>query len=593
MPLQSPTSLAVRDDGEIVLLDAAFSVPNFPNGSDIHRAYQEWFGDDIQSGQATPDQASIHHSRALLKYFQTLAETMKSPVPEVQGQIQKVHRSFRTILGGVPLETMQSNVQQIAEVDFGIEIDDSFPPPPPDTPPVAVLSSNPSGGTLAAVAVPPPVTKKPSRKGWLVPLVSILLNLLLIAIIIWLLMNGGQLIPGLGGDPDEETKANESLRFASYCVVFPTQGTTKSSLAKTLEDIFPKRLMDPRKSGKGQATLLQEKKEEVVQDLSDAKSLQQLLNTLKREHSISFKGHNSDEPDGGLKKIIERGSIFTISAASEKKEFGSLLQYNGAERILEHAKLLNDKKSKRLIEDLRKATVEFASFKDALTIIGNRSAFLIQVDPTPEAHEKLRKTLLARGETPVFIPRPVLELFDAVDPSKDEGEGYAKFVLKLETKCYWRLGGEDDQVGIDKDENLTNHRLLWTEFAPGLEIAWSPVGVLYRNGRAKSISSFDIAVVVNENKVVVFRNQNIFLGDTRDQVNSLAKNNITKFLKLNPPALEDFYTTKSLKDQYTSYLVYTLLADQVTSETKSPEIELYNLDEFLKLRAKEDTVLSP
>ena len=77
--------------------------------------------------------------------------------------------------------------------------------------------------------------------------------------------------------------------------------------------------------------------------------------------------------------------------------------------------------------------------QDALGIINDRTAYLLKVDPTPEAHEAVRKKLLSRQDKPVFISRPVPELFDAVDPTADTGGGSAAYTLRLDRKCFWRL----------------------------------------------------------------------------------------------------------------------------------------------------------
>ena len=95
-------------------------------------------------------------------------------------------------------------------------------------------------------------------------------------------------------------------------------------------------------------------------------------------YSISFKGFNSDDPVNGLSEIIKRGGIFTI-LGKVRKEHGSLLQFDGLEKTLRAAGLSDQWEPRELLDDLKQAVATYASLEDALTIIGDRTGFLIQV----------------------------------------------------------------------------------------------------------------------------------------------------------------------------------------------------------------------
>ena len=243
-----------------------------------------------------------------------------------------------------------------------------------------------------------------------------------------------------------------------------------------------------------------------------------------------------------------------------------------------------------LLDSLKEAAHEYASIKDAVTIIGNRPAFIIQVEPTAKAHEAVRMQLLNLDGTPVFVPRPVFELFDAVDPAAAIGGGAARFSLKLDTKCHWRQVGREDRKKTDFQNNATNKKMRWQDFPANREIVWTNLPVLRLSGRTDNVSSFDIAIPVNANKVVVFRDQTIFFGESKVQVAKQARTYLDKVLGLkNIVNIEDAITIRQQEQQFTGGLLYNFLAEgQVMA---GEDVDIMTPPGFETARKKEDQVL--
>ena len=237
----------------------------------------------------------------------------------------------------------------------------------------------------------------------------------------------------------------------------------------------------------------------------------------------------SAESRNGLKALIRRGGVFTISGGRE--EHGTLLQSTSIEKILNKASPNNANEARSLLASLRQAVAEYASLKDALSIINDRSAFLVEIEPTTAGHEETRKKLLSRVDKPVYSSRPIPALFDAVDPTADTGGGSATYTLTLARKSWWRQASKDDRSRVDFANNQSNDKMKWQSFDAGKPIVWRPIPLTKANGKTEPVSSFDIAVI-REGRVIIFRNQAIFIGESRQQVKTQVGDYITKGLRL-------------------------------------------------------------
>lgn len=205
----------------------------------------------------------------------------------------------------------------------------------------------------------------------------------------------------------------------------------------------------------------------------------------------------------------------------------------------------------------------------------------------------MREKLLSRLDKPVFAPRPIPELFDAVDPTADTGGGIASYSLQLDRKCHWRLAGLDDRRDVDFATNAraSNDHMRWLSYEPGQKVTWKPISLTKKSSRVVVVSSFDIAVVLeNKKQVVVFRNQNHWVGESRQQVISQARNYVNKSLGLQIQTSEDAISVHEEGGQFSGILLYSYLADLVKPNNtgSDKDLQLYSLQEFQDQKVKED-----
>ena len=135
---------------------------------------------------------------------------------------------------------------------------------------------------------------------------------------------------------------------------------------------------------------------------------------------------------------------------------------------------------------------------------------------------------------PVFMSRPLPELYDALDPPADDSDGESGFYsLKLDQKSYWRLAGQKYRTNLEPVANPSDARtkMKWQESGPQAAPIWRIPIPLKRKGEitADLVASFDIAVIL-PTKIVVFRNQSFLVGESRQQVLVDAQNYISKTL---------------------------------------------------------------
>ncbi len=428
------------------------------------------------------------------------------------------------------------------------------------------------------------MTTAPPKKRSLLLLLSTLLNVLLAGAVFVLLMLLGMGVYGRQGNSNGETPAtfDSALLFSSYCVVFPTQGTIGEKVNASLSELFPGKVQEVKRTSAERDRLLDQKMKDVVQGLPEPENLKQLLDRLAADHAIRFKGYAAGGPTEGLTAIIDRGGVFTISGSRE--QHGSLLQTDSLDKILTKANLADGPGARKLLATLRKAVADYASLKDALSIIGDRPAYLIAVEPTADGHDATRKKLLSRLDKPVFSSRPIPGLFDAVDPTSDTGGGSAMYTLRLERPCFWRAASKDDRKGVDFTTNATNDRIKWQSIPENQLIEWKPIPLKKQNRKTEPTASFDIAVVV-DGKIIVFRNQNILLGDSKKEVQAQAREYV-EGLKLPAKEIEEVVAVRQQDRQVAGALNYSYLAGLVT--TSGGDLEIHFKKEFELLKKGED-----
>ncbi len=569
--LQCPESLAVNADNRVILLDAEIRLAGgLLRHSEAKKVYTQWFGSKESSGFANSKQASLMHANALLLYFRhLLGELLPETASTGQAVLTKVIAKVEQIRPGGDLDDLEEWIRTNGE-DWNI---------------YAAAEEQPSAVVISA-GQSAPESVQPKRRRLSLLRASLWLNLILViaVVILWLLRSTGT----SGRDAASPSSQRESnLTFSSYCVVFPTQGTIGEKVNNALKELFPGKVLEIKMAAEERDKLLSQKMEETIKSISEPEKTTLLLAQLSKDHSIRFKGFGG-EPGESLSGLIERGGIFTMTK-SPREQHGSLLQADSPEKILREAGLNDNQESRTLLGNLKKATAEYASLKDALSIIGNRIGYLIQVEPSAAVHDEVRRKLLTRLDNPVFVSRPLLAFFDGVDPTADTGTGFATYNLRLDRKCFFRAASLEDRKNVDFQNNASNDRMKWRSFEASRLIFWKPIPLTKKNGRTEAVASFDIAVVVQD-KVVLFRNQTILLGETRVQVLMQARNYITMILGLEIQAIEDAVSVRQQGDQFTGALSYSYLAEQVTKNSSGDDkdLQLLKLSEFTELKERED-----
>ena len=351
VPLQSPESLVVDANNRCVPLDAEILVAGSPVDGEASRLYRNWFGESGSKGFADPQTASVMHANALLLYFRQVLDSWQRQAGEGGRPLPAIVATpLQRMPAGVSLEDCESWIRDSAE-NWDIFIDDEESP-----------AAIPNTSSEFA-----PSRTSPRKNRSLLLRLSLYLNLLLIGAlaVLWLLWphRSGAVSPS-------EPARDDALGFSSYAVVFPTQGTISEKVDAALKESFPDQLSEIKGHAPDPDKLLQKTMQESIDSIREVDKLKRLLTRLGDDHSIRFKGFTTNNPNEGLKAVIARGGIYTMAGLS-REEHGSLLQTNGLEKILDRAGLKDDHEAQELLDSLKKAITEYASLKDALSIIGD------------------------------------------------------------------------------------------------------------------------------------------------------------------------------------------------------------------------------
>ena len=571
VPLQCPNSLAVdARTGQVVMLDAEIKIPALSDSNEA--AFVKWFSAAGRKRYAQEVDASLLHSKALLLYFREILGYLDKKGPDAAGIPPSFGVRLDDLATAKSLQELEEKVEEFAE-DWSLAADE-------DKVRVASESAN---DTMHAAR--PALQRQDVRSwlGWFV--LSFLVNVVLAILLASLLFSSAA--QGQKKGPPEDS----SLQFSSYCVVFPARGTSSEKVLNALKQLYPgpDKVRVPKLGESAQTELLNEHLDLAAKSIKETDKVKQLLRLLHDSHSIRFNGYSAEADDLGLRQIIANGGLYRVAAA-EKVEHGSLLRANSVDRILKASGLEKQPSQRDLLDSLRTATHEYASIKDAVTVIGDRTAYILKVEPTAKAHEAVRMQLVNLDSTSVFIPRPVFELFDAVDPAAGSGGGVARYTLKLDRQCYWRLVSSEDRLKTDYEGNPTNKKMTWLSFAADKEIVWTTLPVLRQTGRTDTLSSFDIAVKVNDGKVVVFRNQSILVGESKDQVVKQARVYVDKVLGIRNIPIEEAVTVRQQEERFTGALLYNYLAEQA-KEAHGEDLEIMTSAVFEMTREREDSVL--
>jgi hypothetical protein len=531
--LQMPGSLAVGSNGKVVLLDAGLSVP-VPHAAKIKQEYVRWFGQEYANGWSESKDAFMLHLNALLRYFMNVLQDCGKSGTEVG-----------RLLAGLSQLTQAKNHIDLEEIERHVPEEWTLPLPDDDK------ESETHG------------ERRPSR----VPLsISVLFNILLLAIllVLWFLGRGGIVAGGIETSEGAIIAPSKGTAVLStYGTVFPIEGTLHEKVLEKLRQLFPGKVEEV---GSDHEKLLATKISALLNKIpkEDREYLKDIFKKLlEGKARVRFRGYVDGEPEESLRNITAQGGIFSYYHADEQR-YESLLQPSGLEVLSQIGGFSGDKTAQRVFKTFREIVVEYASYRDALGIIGRRTAFLVHLDPTPEAHENARKKL-GLLERPLFVARPLPLLFDAIDPSADIGGGTSSYVLKLDRPCYWRLVCKRDRSNYDLSRAADQSRFQWKKYSAGTPIVWKAISLRQRQGLLSSqVATFDIAVIVDK-QVVVFYNQSILTSDKLADIKDQARDFVARGLgiDLTNSSLEEVLSYRQQGDQFVGALRYSFLADKV------------------------------
>ncbi|MSQ93707.1 MAG: hypothetical protein EXR98_04030 [Gemmataceae bacterium] len=387
VPLQCPNGLAVdAKTGQVVMLDAEMKIPVLSEPNET--AFVKWFGIAGRERYAQDTEASSLHSRALLLFFrEVLGYLHKQEGAAGSGILAQLGAKLDELEAARSLQELQDNAEMMAE-DWSIPVEDE------NGAPVAPIATP----NIVAEAVRPAIRQPKTRTwlGWFV--CSFLANLFLAVLVLLLGAMWFAINPRLSPEKKQPTPASDdsSLQFSSYCVVLPTRGTSSEKVLASLKQLYADKVLVPKQGEAEQNRLLSDHLDLAVKSLKGADKVQKLLGQLNSDYSVRFNGYSVDAKDLGLKSIIANGGLYRIASPADKMQYGSLLRANSVDRILTISGMDKQPDARALLESLKAATHEYASIKDAVTIIGDRTAFILRVEPTAAAHEVVRTHLLGR-----------------------------------------------------------------------------------------------------------------------------------------------------------------------------------------------------
>jgi hypothetical protein len=130
--------------------------------------------------------------------------------------------------------------------------------------------------------------------------------------------------------------------------------------------------------------------------------------------------------------------------------------------------------------------------------------------------------------------------------------------------------------------------MKWKFFEKDKVIAWKPLPVSKTGGRTVPVSSYDVAVVLPD-RVVVFRNQSLMVGESHEEVEKQARFYIDQKLKLKIKLIDEAVSVRKQDKEYVGTLLYSTLAEEVTAAQVRPDndLEVYGPAEFLERVKKE------
>jgi hypothetical protein len=146
-----------------------------------------------------------------------------------------------------------------------------------------------------------------------------------------------------------------------------------------------------------------------------------------------------------------------------------------------------------------------------------------------------------------------------------------------------------DRKEIDFESSRGKDQMRWRPFRASERVTWRPLPVTRTTGEPAALATFDVAVELSS-KVVVFRNQSILVGRSKEEILSQGKGYIMRVLLLPDQAGDDAISVSERSGQFTGALKYSYLAGRVTmgNSGKGNILQGLTKEEFQALKEQED-----
>jgi hypothetical protein len=155
-------------------------------------------------------------------------------------------------------------------------------------------------------------------------------------------------------------------------------------------------------------------------------------------------------------------------------------------------------------------------------------------------------------------------------------------MLTLDVPCYFRQVSKKDRSFIEYSDNKRSlEKMKWLVVPAGRDIVWRPISLQDKEGATAPVSSFEIAVIKG-GKAVVFRNQNLFVGDTKEQVKQQCRTYIANVLRLPGGNLAEMVKITPSDRQFSGALSYSYLAELLLEDNHSKAVEVQPLAGFME-----------
>jgi hypothetical protein len=567
--LQAPTSIGIIPlDNKAFCLDAELTpdgpVPSEGAGG---KMYRTWFGSNYASGRAPAQYASALHARGLFKLCAELLAAHEGLVPaKLREVLAEARRRFMRPPDGLTLPVLRDWFGKLEE---GIEL--------PRTTTV--------DQTRPTLIVDPP--RRPFPWAWALVALLILGLAAWVAYLLYKKSKDGSAEAPQGKTPVVVLPGPAGATRA-YVAVFPTPQTPPRHVKEALEKTFPGKAILYIAGEADAAAKLKKQRDLAVDELKQPKELGDLLTTLEKK-KVRFKGHAAGK--AGLGRVIDNGGVYAYQETAREQINGSLLRPDGLDRALEWGGLGADTQARDLLTTLRQAVADHAALKDALATVGKRRAFLVEVEPTAAALADAADRLSKYSDQLVFASRPALTLFDAVNPREPVGVRGAN-TLRLDVPSYWRGVGVKDRTNADLSAVSERNQVRWQKVEPGTDLTWSAWRLKLADGSQPQSSTFEVAIP-HRDKVVVFRNQQLWAGKMEDELRRDMDTYVKSQLKLDVPP-DDAFSTRGGEGNLTGTINYQGLAERVVEEGLAPQaadLQVLTADDFQRTMNAENAAV--